>query len=139
MDFNCFKPAKSLFMKKTVLTALIVVGTLLGARADDRLPVKKEKEVTITSLGITDGEMAFNLKYDNANADKLSIVLSDDKGMVLYKETVDSKNVNKTFKTSSEIGTVIVTVTNKKEKTKQKFEISNEKRYVEELVITTVK
>ena len=94
--------------------------------------------MSITSLGVTNGEMTFNLKYENANEDKLSIVLSDERGLILYKEIVDSKNVNKTFKTSSELGTVIVTITNTKDKTKKKFEISNEKRYVEELMITNV-
>ena len=137
MEFNFSKPAKSFFMKKTVLTVLIVVNTLFAAKADNRLPAN-EKQVAITSLGVTNGEMIFNIKYDNVNEDKLSIVLSDERGMVLYKENVESKNVNKTFKTSSEIGTVIVTVTNNKNKTKQKFEISNEKRYVEELMITAV-
>ncbi len=125
-------------MKRSVLTVLIVVSTLFAAKAGNRLPVNNEKEVAITSLGITNGEMTFNLKCENTNEDKLSIVLSDDSGIVLYKEIVDSKNVNKTFKTSSEIGTVVVTVTNIKNKTKQKFEISNEKRYVEELIITNV-
>ena len=138
MESQFFKSSKSVFMKKSVLTALIVVSTLFAARADNNFPVDKGKEAAITSLGITNGEMAFNIKCDNANADKISIVLSDDRGMVLYKEIIDSKNVNKTFRTSSEIGTVIVTVTNTKDKTKQKFEINNEKRFVEELVITTV-
>ncbi len=126
-------------MKKSILTALIVVSTLLSATAENHFPVNKEKEAAITSLGVTNGEMTFNIKCDNANGDKISIVLSDDRGMVLYKEIIDSKNVNKTFKTSSEIGTVIVTVTNTKDKTKQKFEISSEKRYVEELVVTAVR
>ena len=124
-------------MKRTVLTALIVVGTLFAATADNNLPVK-DKEVSITSLGVTNGEMAFNLKYENANEDKLYIVLSDERGLILYKEIVETKKVNKTFKTSADLGTVIVTVTNNRDKSKQKFEISNEKRYVEELLITNV-
>jgi hypothetical protein len=124
-------------MKKTVLTVFVVTSTLFAAKAGNHLQ-DKDKDIAVTSMGVTNGEMAFNLKYDNANEYKLSIVLSDDRGLVLYKEIIESKNINKTFKTSSDVGTVILTVTNTKDKTKQKFEISNEKRYVEELLITNI-
>jgi hypothetical protein len=138
MEFQFLKTAKSVFMKATMFTALMVFSSLFAAKANNPGPVNKEKEVSITSLGVNNGEMAFTVKCANEAEDKLSIVLSDAQGMVLYKETIGSKNLNKTFKTSTEIGTVIVTVTNTKSRLRQKFEISNEKRYVEELMITSV-
>ena len=125
-------------MRKSILTALIIASTLFTANAGTYSPANEEKEIAVTSMGVTDGEMLFNLKYDNASESKLSIVLTDERGQVLYKEIVDSKTVNKTFKTSADLGTVILTVTNTKDKTKKKFEISNEKRYVEEVLITNV-
>lgn len=138
METSCFKTSKPFSMKKSVLTALIIVGTLFAANAGDHVRENKEKEVAVTSLGVTNGEMAFNLKLANSTEVKLSIVLSDESGLVLYKEIVESKSINKTFKTASDVGLVILTVTNLKDKTKQKFEISNEKRYVEEMQITNV-
>ena len=125
-------------MRKSILTALIIASTLFRANAGTYSPVNEGKEIAVTSMGVTNGEMLFNLKYDNASESKLSIVLTDERGQVLYKEIVDSKTVNKTFKTSADLGTVILTVTNTKDKTKRKFEISNEKRYVEEVLITNV-
>ncbi|MEO5997316.1 MAG: hypothetical protein ABIN89_11270 [Chitinophagaceae bacterium] len=130
--------AKNFSVRKSVLTALIIASTLFTASAGKPSPVNEEKEIAVTSMGVNNGKMVFNLKYANASEDKLSIILTDDRGMVLYKEIVDNKNVNKTFKTSAEVGTVILTVTNTKNKTKRKFEISNEKRYVEEVMITNV-
>lgn len=138
METMLLKTSKTLFMKKSVLTALIIVSTLFAANAGDRLPVPKDKEVAVTSLGVTNGQMAFNIKLDNANEDKLSIVLSDEHGLILYKEFIETKTFNKTFKTVADVGTLILTVTNTKDKTKQKFEISNEKRYIEEMLITNV-
>jgi len=138
MERNHSKLTSNFSVRKSILTAFIVAGTLFTAYAGKHSPVMEEKDIAVTSLGVTNGEMVFNLKYDNAMEAKLSIVLRDERGQVLYKEIVGSKTINKTFRTSSEVGTVILTVTNIKDKTNKKFEISNEKRYVEEVMISNV-
>ena len=126
-------------IRKLVLVAVISVGTLSAANAFSHLPIDKDDVVSVTSLGVSQGAMAFNLKYDNAGEDKLLIMLSDKEGFVLYKDILSTKTIDKTFKTTAEVGSVVLTIINLKEKTTQKFSISNEKRIVEEVSITNVK
>lgn len=126
-------------LRKLVLVAFLSVGTLLAANAGKYIPIDKNDMVSVTSLGASEGAMVFNLKYDNADEDKLVITLSDNEGFVLYKEILTAKSIDKTFKTSSDVGAVLLTVTNLRDKTAHKFSISNEKRIVEEVSITNLK
>ena len=134
MEFN-FSGAN---LRKLAVAAVVIVSVNLSAFAEPTLPVDNEKVAAVTAMGVSDGSMVFNLRYDNNKQDKLNIVLSDVQGNVLYKEVVSTKSVNKTFKTSTEISNLVLIVTNYSSKKVQKFEISNEKRYVDELVITPV-
>lgn len=134
LSFVSFKSG----MKKLVFVAIISVSTLFTANASSHLPTDKNDIAAVTSLGASDGTMAFNLKYENADEDRMVIMLSDREGMVLYKEILSAKSIDKTFKTTSDVGTVVLSITNLKDKTTQKFSISNEKRIVEEVSITNL-
>ena len=125
-------------MKKMLLTAMISLSIGFAANAAGNIPDDKLRDATVTSLGVSDGAMTFNLKYANPNSDKLKIVLSDKSGTVLYKEILNAEAINKTFKTTSDVGSVVLTILNLNDKTTQKFEISNEKKYTEEVLITNI-
>jgi hypothetical protein len=125
-------------MKKILLTAMISLSIGFAANAAGNMPDDKLRDATVTSLGVSDGAMTFNLKYANPNSDKLKIVLSDKSGTVLYKEIMNAEAINKTFKTTSDVGSVVLTILNLNDKTTQKFEISNEKKYTEEVLITNI-
>jgi hypothetical protein len=125
-------------MKKMLLTAMISLSIGFAANAAGNIPDDKLRDATVTSLGVSDGAMTFNLKYANPNSDKLKIVLSDKSGTVLYKEIMNAEAINKTFKTTSDVGSVVLTILNLNDKTTQKFEISNEKKYTEEVLITNI-
>ncbi|MEJ7768585.1 MAG: hypothetical protein WKF89_12285 [Chitinophagaceae bacterium] len=101
---------------KLAITVVISVSTLLTAGAGNHFPKDKINHVSITSMGIVDGSMSFNLKYDNAAEDKLLITLSDNEGLVLYREILTAKAISKNFKTTSDLGTVVLTITNLKDK-----------------------
>lgn len=139
MEFKSSKPSFSIpGFRKLAVASLLVIGLQSGVLASPDLPSGSKNIASVTSLGVADGQMQFNLRYDNEKQHKLNIVLSDELGNVLYREIVSNKTVNKTFRTSPEINTLILVVTNSSNRSVQKFEITNEKRYVDEVVITSV-
>jgi hypothetical protein len=99
----------------------------LTANANGNTPEDKLKDATVTSLGVSGGSIKFNLKYANPNADKLRIILADKSGNILFRETMNAANINKTFQTTADLGSVVLTIVNVHDRTTQKFEISSEK------------
>ena len=123
-------------LKKLAFSALFVASTFAGFSA----PQPPTEGLTkVTPLGIQDGDMVFKIKTANANADKLYITLSDKDGLTLYKGIFSDKNLTKTFKVPAEVGSLNLVVTNLTDKSVERYEIANEKKFVEELVITTVR
>ena len=123
---------------KFACTALIGFGGLLSASAQDSAVVNKDKDITVTPVGITNAGLVFTLKHLNSNADKIYVSLADKYGDRLYSEMLTGKNLDKTFKVNSEVGTVVLVVTNTRTKAQEKFEISPRTRMVEDLSISNV-
>lgn len=120
----------------------IAVATLLAAFSITSFaaPVPPaDSLVQLTSMGIQDGEMVFKIKTENAGEDKLYITITDSEGLNLYKGIFSEKNLTKTFKVPAELGSLTLVVTNLKDKNVERYEIANEKKTIEELVITTIR
>jgi hypothetical protein len=129
--------SNTITMKKLLLIAVIISNSFIAAYASGTLPGEKIKNVSVTSLGVADGNLKFNCTYLNPNGDKFHLELVDNQGNKLYKEIFTEKNFNKTFIASSELGTIVLVLTNIKDKTRHRFEISTAQRFVEELSITS--
>lgn len=128
-------------MERTTFKTL-AVATLLAAFSVSSFaaPVPpNDNLVQLTSLGVQEGEMVFKIRTSNPSQDKLYIAINDSEGLNIYKGIFSDKNLAKTFKVPAELGSLTVVVTNLKDKSVERFEISNEKKTIEELVITTVK
>lgn len=123
---------------KFALTGLIAIFSVLTVSAHEGTPVNKDKEITVTPVGVENAEIVFNLKHLNANADKIYISLADKDGTKLYAEVINTKNFDKTFKINSEVGTVYLVVTNTRTRTQEKFEISPRSHVVEDVSISNV-
>ena len=123
---------------KLVLAALIGTFSLSTAMAQNTATVNKDKEITITPVGVSNNLIAFNLKHLNPGANRLYVWLSDQYGERLYSETVSTKNFDKTFRVDAEVGTVYLTLINSRTKTQERFEISPRTRMVSDLSINTV-
>ena len=124
-------------MKKLLLTALLISNSILISYSNPVLPGDKNKNVAVTSLGVSEGKVKFNLKCANEDGDRFCVELSDTEGNKLYKEIFTDKLFSKTFVTSSDMGKIFLTVINFKDKSRQKFEISTEERLVQEVSITS--
>lgn len=112
-------------------------NSILLSYANPLLPGDKNKNVAVTSLGVSEGKVKFNLKCANEDGDRFCVELTDAEGNKLYKEIFTGKLFNKTFVTASDLGTIFLTVINFKDKSRQKFEISTEERVVQEVSITS--
>ncbi|MBE7171859.1 MAG: hypothetical protein INR73_14825 [Williamsia sp.] len=123
---------------KLALTGLACTFGIFTAFAQDTDSANKEKEITVTPVGVNNSELVFNLKHLNPGADKIFVTLSDKYGDRLYSEQVNTKNFDKTFKVNSEVGTVFLVVTNIRTKAQEKFEISPRTRMVEDLSVNNV-
>lgn len=136
MEPNLFKlPSKISTMKKLLLTAFLIGNSIFISYAGPVRPGDKNKEVAVTSLGVSEGKVKFNLKCQNADGDKFYVELMDTEGNKLYKEMFTDKHFNKTFVASSDLGKIFLIVTNVKDKSRHKFEISTEERIVQEVSI----
>ena len=129
--------SKTISMKKLLLTALIISNSFLISYAGGNLPGDKVKDVAVTSLGVSDGKITFNCKYVNLDGQKFHLELMDAQGNKLYKEIFSDVNFNKTFVTPTELGTIYLVITNLKDKSKRKFEISTEQRFIQDVSITS--
>lgn len=127
-----------LALSKLVLAALIGTFSLSTAAAQDTASFNKNKEITVTPVGLSNNIIAFNLKHLNPGADRLYVSLADQYGDRLYSETVTVKNFDKTFRVDPEVGTVFLTVTNGRTKAQERFEISPRTRMVADLDINTL-
>lgn len=128
-------------MERTTFKSL-AVATLLAAFSITSFaaPVPPtDSLVQLTSMGIQDGDMVFKIKTENASEDKLYITINDSEGLNLYKGIFSEKNLTKTFKVPAALGSLTLVVTNLKDKNVERYEIANEKKTIEELVITTVR
>lgn len=126
--------------KKLALTAIIAGFSITSFSAPlPELLVPADSLVQVTSLGIQEGEMVFRIRTENSNENRLYIVLQDKDGVALYKGMFSEKNLSKTFKVPAEVGSLSLIVTNLKDKSVERYEIANERKTIEELVITTVR
>ena len=115
--------------------AICLVG-IISANAASNDPI--EKNSTLTSLGVVSGEMMFNLKCENLNGDKVEVVLTDSQGTRLYRQIYTDKNLNKTFRVPVDVEKLVVRVTNLKDKTQQKFEVTTQRRTIEDVIVKSL-
>lgn len=98
-----------------------------------------EKEPTVTSMGVVSGQVVFNLKYDNIENENVEVALTDKDGNRFYRQVFSDKNLNKTFKVPAEVESFVVKVTNLKTKAEQRFEISTQHQFYQEVTVKSVR
>jgi len=135
LKFSKLNP-KRVSIKKLFVTLLVMLSTFTASQA--AFSDEFSDDLTVTPMGIVNGEMAFTLKYNNVDGDKVEIILTDKEGERLYRKTSNDTSLNTTFKLPSDIETVYLTVTNTKDNTQKKFQISSRQRVVDKLIIVSV-
>jgi hypothetical protein len=135
MKTNIMKTVNTI--KKSILVIALALG-FTAANAGTGKPVA-EKEPTVTSLGVVSGQVVFNLKYDNIENENVEVALTDKDGNRFYRQVFSEKNLNKTFKVPAEVESFVVRVTNLKTKAEQRFEISTQHQFYQEVTVKSVR
>ena len=123
-------------IKKIFFVSAICLAGFMTVNAAGKTD-SSDKEPTLTTMGVVNGEMSFTLKYDNTPGDRLEVVLTDKEGNRLFQKIFRDKNLNKTFKVEPDIKSLTLTVTNLSSKAEQKFEIFNLTRTIEKVIVTS--
>jgi hypothetical protein len=136
------KSLKSVFKSASIKAFLATFFIMLASASftgATEIGLLNESGVTITSTGVVNGEMVFTLKYDNEQAALLEIAITDQEGNRLYRKLSSDRKLSTTFKVPADLGTVYLIVTNAKDKTQKRFQISAHERVVEKVVIGSVR
>jgi hypothetical protein len=122
------------FFSKTCFVSFLLIASFTGARAQK--VTGSPAVASVSYLGYNNDLMSFLLKYENKTGEKYTVTITDSDGNILYNEIFADKNFSKIFKTRVETGRLTFTISSPKNREEKKFQVSTERRLVEEFSIT---
>jgi hypothetical protein len=124
------------FGKKTAMLLLVVLITLTSATAKNADTTKDDDEnASVSCLKMEEGQVYFNVKFENADGGRFDILVNDANGDNLYRATFTGKNFNKVFRAPVENGKLVIVIRDSKDKVDHKFELSTESRMVQQILV----
>ena len=124
------------FGKKTVLMLLAVMVTLTSATAKvSDTTFDDDDNISVSCLKMEEGQVYFNVKFENADGGRFDILVNDVNGDNLYRATFTGKNFNKVFRAPVENGKLVIIIRDGKDKMSHKFELSTESRMVQQILV----
>ncbi len=94
---------------------------------------------SLSYLGTSNDQMAFVLKYANESGEKYAVTIKDKEGIVLFDGIYTDKVFNKTFKIPADMDDLVFVISNAKNRAEKMFQVSTERRLVEEVYVTKAK
>jgi hypothetical protein len=123
-------------VKKTAVMLLIVTATLTSASAKVADTTYEDGEnATVQCLKLEEGQVYFNVKFENADGGRFDILVNDINGDNLYRSTFTGKNFNKVFRAPVENGKLVIIIRDNKDKTSHKFELMTESKMVQQILV----
>lgn len=125
------------FGKKTAMLLLVVLITLTSATAKNADTTKDDDDqnASVSCLKLEEGQVYFNVKFENADGGRFDILVNDANGDNLYRATFSGKNFSKVFRAPVENGKLVIVIRDSKDKTDHKFELSTESRMVQQILV----
>ena len=123
------------FGKKTVIMLLAVILTLNSATAKVSDSTIDEENASVSCLKMEEGQVYFNVKFENAAGGRFDILVNDANGDNLYRSTFTGKNFNKVFRAPVENGKLVIVIRDSKANTSHKFELSTESKMVQQILV----
>jgi len=121
--------------KKMVITLLMVVFTMTLASANTGDSTITNENASVSCLKITEGQVYFNVKFENADGGRFHLLVNDGSGDNLYHGTFTGKNFDKVFRAPVDNGKLTIIIRDLKEKTNHIFELTNESKLVQEIYV----
>jgi hypothetical protein len=123
-------------VKKTAFMLLAVSITCTSATAHTPDSTGDDEEIaTVKCLKMEEGQVYFNVKFENADGGRFDIVVNDVNGDNLYRATFAGQHFNRVFRAPVENGKLVIIIRDGKDKINHKFELSAESRVVEQILV----
>jgi hypothetical protein len=125
------------FVKKTavILVAVMVTLTSASANVDTTLEDGENATATVSCLKLEEGQVYFNVKFENADGGRFDILVNDVTGDNLYHAAFSGKNFNRVFRAPVENGKLVIIIRDGKDKISHKFELSTESKMVQQILV----
>lgn len=127
------KANRAFSLKNLVMFIAVALFTVSTANAQKSTATPQH---TLTYAGTVDGHMNFLLNYDNEIAEKFFVIIADANGKVFFEEAYAEKKFNRIFSIPVEAGNITLTITSFKSKSDKRFQVTTERRLVEEVTVS---
>ena len=121
--------------KKMVITLFMVVFTLSVASANTGDSTISNETASVKCLKIDEGQVYFNVKFENADGGRFHLLVNDGNGDNLYHGTFTEKNFDKVFRAPVDNGKLTIIIRDMKDKTNHIFELTNESKLVQQIYV----
>jgi hypothetical protein len=121
-------------VKKTAFMLLVLSITYVSATANTSDSTREDDEnASVSCLKMVEGQVYFNVKFENADGSRFDILVNDINGDNLYRSTFTGKNFNRVFRAPVENGKLVIII--RDSKGNHKFELSTESKMVQEILV----
>lgn len=126
-------------MMAVVLVTLSVINTS-AAMASEKSKNAEPLPIEVKSLGKSGSQPLLQVNIANENAEEGKLVLIDEEGDVLYTDYFQTKGYSKTFQINTGVDLngmkLKVILSYKNNKKAQEFQISNETKTIEKIIVS---
>lgn len=132
MNCNFVFSTKNAFRNAFFVSAFTVMSVLTtSAKSTPVLtPV-----ASVSFVGSVDDQLSFLMNYENESGEKFIVNIFDTDGVSLFEGVFADKKFTKTFRIPREAGNLIFTISSFKNKADKKFQVTTERKMIEEITI----
>ena len=121
-------------VKKTAFMLLVLSITYVSATANTSDSTREDDEnASVSCLKMEEGQVYFNVKFENADGGRFDILVNDINGDNLYRSTFTGKNFSRVFRAPVENGKLMIII--RDNKGNHKFELTTESKMVQEILV----
>lgn len=123
------------YVKKTAVLLLAVMVTLTASANVPDTTLEEGENAAVSCLKLEEGQVYFNVKFENADGGRFDILVNDVNGDNLYHAAFTGKNFNRVFRAPVENGKLVIIIRDGKDKISHKFELSTESKMVQQILV----
>ncbi|MBO9203574.1 MULTISPECIES: hypothetical protein [Niastella] len=121
-------------VKKTAFLLLVLSITYVSATANTSDSTREDDEnASVSCLKMEEGQVYFNVKFENADGGRFDILVNDINGDNLYRSTFAGKNFSRIFRAPVENGKLVIII--RDGKGSRKFELTTESKMVQQILV----
>ena len=121
-------------VKKTAIMLLVLSTTYTAATANTPDTAREDDEnASVSCLKMEEGQVYFNVKYENADGGRFDVLVNDINGDNLYRSTFTGKNFNRVFRAPVENGKLVIII--RDAQGFHKFELTTESKMVQQILV----